>query len=929
MIRLTSYSSEDSLIIRGLRQCRKSSPKRFLKYVTTNEYENILVLENVTFNPNLVKILYTKLRRNLCNGRCLSIDNNISANQKSDTFGVYTQMRKEYYNDIDICLKDYGQLDKKKADDVKVDEAALSTTYEDHLDSTTSPGCNHEYESAEINTKCGDVLSSNESTIFLDAIDVDYDTKAQHDSDDDTMKSITKTSTSRISLESIALPQSDELSQEENVAVSDTKSSRTMTVMTKDVLNDGDWGKEREVVVLRDENKSFGISIVGGKVNVSDDTVVSGIFIKNIIPNSPADNCGLLKIGDRILAVDGIDISQSSHEHAVKTIKNADSKMILQVQSLVKKIDDSTETSTLLKKIPPPITPCKTPELELIHEGNDVTINVIKEQDNTEQESSTDNINTDTIKLPIPVDSVSSEQPDTESDNSSDDEDVREMEGKTYTKAGVEIDRASAGNIKRTKEEVALDTEEEDSFGYTAKKIKKRYGALGQVLHHSVERSSGGALGISLAGHRDRTKMACFIAGINPKGSAAGVPFAIGDEILEVNGLVLHGRSHLNVPTIIKGLVGPSIKFIVLRRASATEDLAVKPVTQFPVCIDEEEEMFSAYKNVRVVSIKKGSSGLGIMIIEGKHAEVGQGIFISDIQEGSMADKAGLNIGEMILSVNKDSLIGCNYETAASLLKKTEGVVTLKICNPNKTNDTDANTNTLDPNVSTGASGKKSPTPAADAKSPSRPVTPKPQASPAKEAVDPSKAEIEKNENTIIEINAEKNPLGIWVAGGCDTLINTGAVIVDIIPNSVANKDKRLQVFDQILEINGIKITPELSEKQIQKAVKQMVPKVRMVVFRPNTAETENVEVELVKKPGKLLGVGFRANNPNGIVVTDMLPGGIAESDGRLLKGDIISTVNAESISNMSFEDCSTLLKTAQGKITFNILRPKPKTRLL
>lgn len=33
----------------------------------------------------------------------------------------------------------------------------------------------------------------------------------------------------------------------------------------------------------------------------------------------------------------------------------------------------------------------------------------------------------------------------------------------------------------------------------------------------------------------------------------------------------------------------------------------------------------------------QGSTGLGIMIIEGKHAEYGQGIFISDLQEGSVA----------------------------------------------------------------------------------------------------------------------------------------------------------------------------------------------------------------------------------------------------------------------------------------------------
>lgn len=32
------------------------------------------------------------------------------------------------------------------------------------------------------------------------------------------------------------------------------------------------------------------------------------------------------------------------------------------------------------------------------------------------------------------------------------------------------------------------------------------------------------------------------------------------------------------------------------------------------------------------------------MIIEGKHAEVGQGIFISDIQEGSSAEKVCIQI---------------------------------------------------------------------------------------------------------------------------------------------------------------------------------------------------------------------------------------------------------------------------------------------
>lgn len=186
--------------------------------------------------------------------------------------------------------------------------------------------------------------------------------------------------------------------------------------------------------------------------------------------------------------------------------------------------------------------------------------------------------------------------------------------------------------------------------------------------------------------------MACFVAGINPKGIAFGSFIQVGDEILEVNGLVLHGRCHLNVSVIIKELPGNELVFILLRRQSASNDLAVKPIKQFPLnIIDDNEDMFTNFKNVRLVKIKKGSSGLGIMIIEGRHSEAGQGIFISDIQEGSSAEQAGLGIGDMILAVNSDVLLGCSYENAASLLKKSDGLITLRVCSPSRENKENGN----------------------------------------------------------------------------------------------------------------------------------------------------------------------------------------------------------------------------------------------
>jgi len=72
------------------------------------------------------------------------------------------------------------------------------------------------------------------------------------------------------------------------------------------------------------------------------------------------------------------------------------------------------------------------------------------------------------------------------------------------------------------------------------------------------------------------------------------------------------------------------------------------------------------------------------MIIEGKHTEAGQGIFVSDIQAGSAADQAGLLVGDMILAVNEEDLVGADYDAAAGILKRTEGVVRMTVSNPSK-----------------------------------------------------------------------------------------------------------------------------------------------------------------------------------------------------------------------------------------------------
>lgn len=55
------------------------------------------------------------------------------------------------------------------------------------------------------------------------------------------------------------------------------------------------------------------------------------------------------------------------------------------------------------------------------------------------------------------------------------------------------------------------------------------------------------------------------------------------------------------------------------------------------------------------------------MIVEGRHQELGKGVFISDIQPGSAAEQSGLAVGDMILCVNQLDLVGSDYETVRSL----------------------------------------------------------------------------------------------------------------------------------------------------------------------------------------------------------------------------------------------------------------------
>lgn len=190
---------------------------------------------------------------------------------------------------------------------------------------------------------------------------------------------------------------------------------------------------------------------------------------------------------------------------------------------------------------------------------------------------------------------------------------------------------------------------------------------------------------------------------------------------------------------------------------------------------------------------------------------------------------------------------------------------------------------------------------------------------------DPTTAPIGINKETLIELNAENKPLGIVVVKGDNSCVQNGASIIVIHEKGAVHKDNRFQLFDKIIEIDGKKISSETTEIDLKKTFQHCYGKVKMVVYRADPLDLKEMEIDVTKKSGKELGIGFAECKGHGIYITEIIQGGIIDSDHRMIKGDIVTHINGDDIRSLSFIDSSLTLRAAQPKVTLKVIRPKGK----
>ncbi|XP_018411979.1 PREDICTED: multiple PDZ domain protein [Nanorana parkeri] len=714
------------------------------------------------------------------------------------------------------------------------------------------------------------------------------------------------------------------------------------------------WNTPRRVELWREPGKSLGISIVGGRgmgSRLSNGEVMRGIFIKHILEDSPAGKNGTLKTGDRIVEVDGIDLRDASHEQAVEAIRKAGNPVVFLVQSIVNRPRPESlycSPSASAYRGHPPTNPffhhsSKSKSLPL---QSTFGTKPLLSCTNPFADPSQYNTNKGTmnpVRIAFRCSPTNPFAPTPFKASSHSDSETEKTTFSNLAPVSTTLSAVSAGHVQMATNTFSRDPDNEDEFGYSWRKISQRYGNLPGELHMIELEKGKTGLGLSLAGNKDRSRMSVFIVGIDPNGAAGrDGRLQIADELLEINGQILYGRSHQNASSIIK--CAPfKVKVIFIRNKDAVSQMAVCPVKTTDPCpsnssafpSQENEEnipelpppiCFGSFKNVFHVELPKDQGGLGIAISE---EDTLNGVVIKSLTDYGAAAKDGhIKVGDRILAVDDEPVVGDPIDKVVSLLKKAKTTVKLTVSSDDQE---DNQSYPLPLSTFTSSTTEKRNSqqclPLISVMEPEAVRSASRSSTPATFPSDPATCPIIPGCETTIDISKGRTGLGLSIVGGADTLL--GAIIIhEVYEEGAASKDGRLWAGDQILEVNGMDLRNATHDEAIN-VLRQTPQKVRLSVYRDEAQYKEEdmydiLNVELQKRPGKGLGLSIVGKrNDTGVFVSDIVKGGITETDGRLMQGDQILTVNGEDVRNATQEAVAALLKCSLGTVKLEVGRIK------
>ncbi|XP_068737524.1 protein scribble homolog [Montipora capricornis] len=395
--------------------------------------------------------------------------------------------------------------------------------------------------------------------------------------------------------------------------------------------------EEIEYTIHRN-NKGLGINIAGGKGSTPYTGNDEGIFISKISENGPAGQDGILKTGDKILKVNGVDISSATHHDAVHVLKNA---------------------------------------------GNDIHLVVVREREDLEKRTVT---KTSKENLVTTEDSIA----------------VDEALEEAFTKEeAIEVDKEPEEKLPpQVIEEPPKEEARKVGVRFAPEPEMEDIQTKAERETITLKRGGEKGLGFSIAGGRGSTPYkdgdpGVFISKIAEGGTAErDGRLQVGDKVLSINGKDMKIARHEDAVAMLTGGLS-YVTLVVVREKvinkrmlplSKLQDQALinkrfgtKPemnhVSPEKTTVNHENTNGVKDLDVEEIILKKGNNPLGFSIVGGSdHAShpFGMdepGIFISKIVPTGVAATTHLRVGDRMLMVNgKDMRNSTHQEAVAALI---------------------------------------------------------------------------------------------------------------------------------------------------------------------------------------------------------------------------------------------------------------------